>query len=114
MVSSLDLHERPERAQKFANSDETLGKVVQRVFLERVTHWALRLLVLQEALQQGPQSLSFLPLHQQLHRLDLLQSWPLSREMGSLCVQLGKGASATNRVPGIAPTASIVAQVAQW
>ena len=40
VVSSLDLHERAEWAQRFANSDETLGKVVQKIYLERATHWA--------------------------------------------------------------------------
>lgn len=40
VISSLDLQERAEWAQRFANGSDPLGAVVHKVFLERATHWS--------------------------------------------------------------------------
>ena len=40
VISALDLQERAEWAQKFANGSDPLGAVVHKIFLERATHWA--------------------------------------------------------------------------
>ena len=40
VISALDLQERAEWAQKFANGSDPLGAVVPKIFLERATHWA--------------------------------------------------------------------------
>ena len=40
VISALDLQERAEWAQKFANGSESLGAVARKIFQERATHWA--------------------------------------------------------------------------
>ena len=39
IIEHLDCTERAEWAQRFANKQDTLGKVIQQVYLERDAHW---------------------------------------------------------------------------